>query len=83
MKWEYAFVKFTEDKETGEMEVLRLNGIWMGDDPDLQDFGGEFPDFYTYLIKAGDAGWEAINFAKTDEDKTYWYGHLMLKRPLS
>jgi hypothetical protein len=83
MKWEYAIVKFTEDKETGEMEVIRLNGMWMGDDPALQDSGAEFPDFYAYLNKAGEAGWEVINFAKTDDDKTYWYGHLMMKRPLT
>ena len=82
MKWEYAVVKFAENKDTGAMEVIRLNGMWMAEDASIQMSAGEFPDFYAYLNKAGQAGWETVNFVKTEENKTYWYGHLIMKRPI-
>jgi hypothetical protein len=82
MKWEYAVVKFAENKDTGIMEIIRLNGVWMAGDANPTGFEGEFPDFYTYLHKAGQAGWEAVNFVKTEENGTYWYGHLIMKRTI-
>lgn len=83
MKWEYAVIKFAENKDTGAMEVIRLNGSWMEGDASRTAFEGAFPDFYAYLYKAGQAGWEVVNFAKTDENQTYWYGHLIMKRPVN